>query len=140
MGYIVTIIIMLVVTTFWLMLKLYEIKNELDSKLYEIEDILTKEVKDGETNYLGSELDYKIDEEYFTKFRDEVIGSKKTNYNSSFYCDFPVIVQSSDRRKTIFEEIEALNERFDRLEEYLGIKRLQKEEKVDKYVKAKKTR
>lgn len=119
---------------------MFKIFKKIESRLNEIEDVLTREVKDGETNYIGSEIDQKLEINDFKHFQDNVIGKNKncTSTNGFIYRTITSFSDSKTKNKTLFEEIEALNERFDRLEQYLGIKRIQKEEKVDKYVKIKK--
>jgi hypothetical protein len=93
-----------------------------------INDVLTRESTNGKKEYVGSELDGKVEQKDFDYLRERVIGSStQRNLNSLFYRAFI-------EEKTLFQEIESLNERFDKLEKHLGIERVQKEEKIDKYI------
>lgn len=101
--------------------------KKLEERVAEFEDLLT--------NYLGSEIDGKVEVKDFIDFQNRVIGSKTVGMKNRY--DF-LGLYYTETPKTIFQEIEFLNNRFDKLEKYLGIKYVKEDKKIEEYRKVSK--
>ena len=69
----------------------------------------------------------------FENYKKHIVGRKESKCNI-----FGSYMFSDLTSTTLVNDMEDMQKQMLKIEEYLGIKRLQKEEKIDKYVKVKK--
>lgn len=72
----------------------------------------------------------------FEKFKKEIIGERKRNYFEAMLGYY----FTGSKAKTIFEEIEALEDKFKKLEEYLGIEYKEEKKEFKGYKKVEETK